>query len=95
MFPNVQTIRLLEAAGCDFNKVVLRHGCFLVHLLLIFRIPFPRTPLGGCLLIFLVDNLKNNFKKKKLKKKKKKIQKKTQLKLQWGYAFGTLVFQNH
>ena len=33
--------------------------------------------------------------KKKLKKNKKKIQKKKQLKLQWGYAFGTLVFQNH
>ena len=67
MFPNVQTIRLLEAARCDFNKVVLRHGC----------------------------SIEKIISKKKLKKNKKKIQKKNQLKLQWGYAFGTLVFQNH
>ena len=59
---------------CNFNKVAynfieitLRHGCFPVNLLHIFRTPFPRNTSGRLLL-----NV-NTYKKKTSKDLKKEI----------------------
>ena len=49
---SVISIKLL----CIFIKITLRHGCFLVNLLYIFRKPFLKNTLDGCLC-----NYKNSF----------------------------------
>ena len=51
---SVISIKLL----CDFVKITLWHGCFPVNLLHIFRIPFPKTLLDGCLIKYLMSNSK-------------------------------------
>ena len=52
-----QTYRRTPMPKCEFNKVAcnfaeitLHHGCFLVHLLHIFKIPFPKNTSGRLLL---------------------------------------------
>ena len=39
---------------CNFIKIALRHGCYTVNLLHIFRTPFLKTHLGGCFWKFLL-----------------------------------------
>ena len=36
--------------ACNFIEITLRHGCYSVSLLLIFRIPFPKNNSGGLIL---------------------------------------------
>ena len=47
---------------CDFNKVALqitlRHGCFPVNLLHIFRTPFPKNTSGWLLLIDTTEHFR-------------------------------------
>ena len=43
---SVNAIKLL----CNFIEMTLRHGCFPVNLLHIFRTPFPKNTSGGLLL---------------------------------------------
>ena len=55
---NMQQIyRKAPMPKCDFNKIALRHGCFPVSLLHIFRTPFPKN-ISGRLLLDLSKNQK-------------------------------------
>ena len=50
------SIKLLR----NFIEVQLRHECSPVHLLHIFRTPFPKTPLGDCFCVLLKHNQNSN-----------------------------------
>ena len=49
-----------DKATCNFIEITLRHGCFPVYLLHIFRTPFPKNTSGG-LLLSLIFALTNYF----------------------------------
>ena len=50
---------------CDFNKaaieITIRHGCFPVNLLHIFRTPFLKNTSGWLLLMFALEYIKNKL----------------------------------